>query len=169
MLHCPITKVTNQQSQCRDFANPTTPVTLSAIAPRLSTVDWTLTLMGCKVFTAQYPLHMSTRVDGIPYRRDVCPQPQHPNSMPRISRSRISIAESMSCAPGASASPSRHYLPTSLFKRAAADVAGGSGQDSTASSTSSRNDVLLCTVVPPSTTRTPGELALTCATILASS
>ena len=68
--------------------------------------------------------------------------------------------------------PSRiahHYLPTSRLSRAAADAGGGSGHESTASSTSSRNVLLLWTVVPPNTTRTPGELALTCATIFASS
>lgn len=62
-----------------------------------------------------------------------------------------------------------NYRPTSRRSRPAAVEGPGSGQLPTASSTSSKNVVLLWTVVPPRTTRTPGELALTCATILASS
>lgn len=59
--------------------------------------------------------------------------------------------------------------PTSLRSRPAAVEGPGSGQLLTASSTSSKKVTLLWMDVPPRTTRTPGELALTCATIFASS
>lgn len=61
------------------------------------------------------------------------------------------------------------YRPISLRSRPAAVEGQGSGHPLTASSTSSKKEVLLWMVVPPNTTRTPGELALTWATILASS
>lgn len=62
-----------------------------------------------------------------------------------------------------------YLLPVSFLSLAAAVVGAGSGQLDTASSTSSRKVVLLCTVVDPRTTLTPGEMALTWATIFASS
>ena len=64
---------------------------------------------------------------------------------------------------------SSHQRPTSLRSRPAVVEGPGSGQLLTASSTSSKKVTLLWMDVPPRTTRTPGELALTCATIFASS
>ena len=64
---------------------------------------------------------------------------------------------------------SLHLLAVSFLSLAAAVVGADSGQLDTASSTSSKNVVLLCKLVDPRTTLTPGELALTWATIFASS
>ena len=62
-----------------------------------------------------------------------------------------------------------YRLPASLLNLAEADVDVLSGQFETAPSSSSKKVLLLCMLVPPNTTLTPGELALTCATIFASS
>lgn len=62
-----------------------------------------------------------------------------------------------------------YRLPVSCRSLPAAVVGGGAGHDVTASSTSSRNVVLLCIHVAPSTTRIPGTEALIVAISLASS
>jgi hypothetical protein len=61
------------------------------------------------------------------------------------------------------------YRPVSFRNLPAAVVGGESGQDDTASSISSRNVVLLWTVVPPRTIRMPGDEALIWDTVFASS
>lgn len=62
-----------------------------------------------------------------------------------------------------------YLLPASFLNLPAAVEGAASGQLLTASSTSSKNVVLLCMLVAPRTTLTPGELALTWAIIFASS